>query len=178
VPTRGAFPLVVDIAVGVSAWQRVETMRIYGQPLTPGWCLDKEGNETLDPAKAWIMFPAGGTRGYGLAVVAAILTGALSGGQVPSRRKRYDPTEHSEHTFLAVSIDHFVAREQFLSEVDELIAACRRTPPLDGFDRVRLPGELESEKEQQWQSAGIPLHREHLAKLATIAGKLGVATTW
>ena len=178
VPTRGPFPIVVDMAIGVSAWQRVETMRIYGQKLTPGWCLDKEGNATDDPAKAWIMFPGGGTRGYSLAVVAAILTGALSGGQVPSRRHRYDPATDSEHTFQAISIEHFVARDQFLGEVDELVAACQRTPPLDGFDRVQVPGELEWEKEQKFRADGIPLHREHLAKLATIAEKLSVSCFW
>jgi len=177
-PTRGPFPIVVDMAVGVAAWQRVETMRIYGQKLPPGWCIDKDGNETDDPAKAWIMFPAGGTRGYGLALVAGLLTGALSGGQFPSRRKRYDASEHSEHTFLAISIDHFVQRDQFLTEVDEAIAACQRTPPLEGFDRVRLPGEMEWEKEQKWKAEGIPLHRDHLDRLAKIADKLAVSVVW
>jgi ureidoglycolate dehydrogenase (NAD+) len=178
IPSRQAFPIVVDIAVGVSAWQRVETMRIYGQKLPPEWCLDKEGHPTDDPAKAWTMFAAGGTRGYGLGVVAGILTGALSGGQLPSQRPRYDPTCDSEHSLLAISIEHFVAMNQFLDEVDEVIAACHRTPPLAGFDRVRLPGELEWEKEQKWRSDGIPLHREHLNKLAKIAERLDVATFW
>jgi L-2-hydroxycarboxylate dehydrogenase (NAD+) len=177
-PTRGPFPIVVDMAVGVAAWQRVETMRIYGQKLPPGWCLDKDGNETDDPAKAWTMFPAGGTRGYGIALVSGLLTGALSGGQFASRRHRYDPSNDSEHSFTAISIDHFVPREQFLDEVQEAIAACQRTPPLSDFDRVRLPGELEWEKEQKWSASGIPLHRDHLNKLAAIAQKLDVAICW
>lgn len=177
-PSRGAFPIVVDMAVGVAAWQRVETMRIYGQKLPRGWCLDKDGNETDDPAKAWIMFPAGGTRGYGLALVAGLLTGALSGGQFASRRHRYDPANDSEHSFLAVSIEHFVPRDQFLNEVDEAVAACQRTPPLEGFDRVRMPGELEYEKELKWCAGGIPLHRDHLSKLEGIAQKLGVGICW
>jgi ureidoglycolate dehydrogenase (NAD+) len=169
---------VVDIAVGVSAWQRVETMRIYGQKLPPGWCLDKEGKPTDDPAQAWIMSLAGGTRGYGLALVAAILTGALSGGQLPSQRARYDPKCDSEHSLLAIAIDHFVPRDQFLDEVQEAIDACQRTPPLEGFDRVRLPGELEWEREEKWRVQGIPLHRAHLDKLARIAERLEVGTFW
>jgi LDH2 family malate/lactate/ureidoglycolate dehydrogenase len=178
VPSRGPFPIVVDMAVGVAAWQRVETMRIYGQKLPPDWCLDKDGNPTDDPAKAWIMFPAGGTRGYGLALVAGILSGALSGGQLAHRRPRYDPSCDSEHTLLAISIDHFLPREQFLAEIDNLIAACRSAPPLEGFDHVSLPGELESEKEQKWRVQGIPLHHEHLNRLAAIAQRLGVPTFW
>jgi ureidoglycolate dehydrogenase (NAD+) len=177
-PTRRPFPLVIDMAVGVSAWQRVETMRIYGQKLPPDWCLDKQGQPTEDPANAWLMLPAGGTRGYGLALVAGMLTGALSGGQVASRRPRYDPTCDSEHSFLAIAIDHFVPRDQFLDEVDEAIAACQRTPPMPGFDRVCVPGEIEWEKEQKWRAGGIPLHREHLARLARMAERLGVATCW
>jgi LDH2 family malate/lactate/ureidoglycolate dehydrogenase len=61
-PTREGFPIVIDTAAGVAAWQRIETMRIYGQKLPADWCLDKAGNPTDDPAKAFIMFPAGGTR--------------------------------------------------------------------------------------------------------------------
>jgi LDH2 family malate/lactate/ureidoglycolate dehydrogenase len=149
IPTRGPFPIVVDMAVGIAAWQRVETMRIYGQPLPPGWCLDKDGNETQDPAKAWIMFPAGATRGYGLGLVAGLLTGALSGGQFASRRHRYDPSNDSEHSFTVISIEHFLPRDQFMNEVDEAIAACHRTPPLEGFDRVRL--------ETIAQKLGVPI---------------------
>jgi LDH2 family malate/lactate/ureidoglycolate dehydrogenase len=178
IPSRGPFPIVVDMAVGVAAWQRIETMRIYGQKLPRGWCIDKDGNETDDPARAWIMFPAGGTRGYGLGLVAGLITGALSAGQFPSRRHRYDPSNDSEHSFTAISIEHFVERERFLDEVDEAISACQRIPPLDGFDRVRLPGELEWERERQWETDGLPLHREHLNRLATIAHKIGVSTCW
>jgi ureidoglycolate dehydrogenase (NAD+) len=177
-PTREGFPIVIDTAAGVAAWQRVETMRIYGQKLPPDWCLDKEGNPTDDPAEAFIMFPAGGTRGYGLAVAAGLLAGALSGGQVPSRRERYNAATDSEHTFTAISIEHFVAREQFLDEVDEMIAACHRTPLRDGFERVCLPGELEWERELQWRKNGIPLHCDHLALLSDIADQLGVKVFW
>ncbi len=177
-PSREGFPIVIDTAVGVAAWQRVETMRIYGQELPADWCLDKAGAPTRDPAEAFIMFPAGGTRGYGLGVMAGLLAGALSGGQVPSRRKRDDAAADSEHTFTAISIEHFVASEQFLDEVDEMIAACHRTPPQEGFERVCLPGELEWEREQQWRDSGIPLHHDHLALLAKIAEQLGVKAIW
>ena len=177
-PSREGFPVVIDTAVGVSAWQRVETMRIYGEKLPADWCLDKAGNPTDDPAEAYIMFPAGGTRGYGLALMAGLVSGALSGGQVPSRRERFNAATDSEHTFTAISVDHFVEREQFLDEVQEMIAACHRTPPQDGFERVCLPGELEWEREQQWRENGIPLHREHLALLAEIADQLGVNLFW
>ena len=102
-PSRGAFPIVIDTAAGVAAWQRVETMRIYGQRLPPDWCLDKDGKPTDDPAQAFIMFPAGGTRGYGLALAAGLLAGALSGGRVPSRRPRFDPSIDSEHIPLPPS---------------------------------------------------------------------------
>ncbi len=177
-PTPGPFPVVVDIAVGVAAWQRIETMRLYGRQLPPGWCLDREGNPTEDPAQAWIMFPAGGTRGYGLGLVAAVLGGILSGGESPSRRDRYNAATDSEHTLLALSVEHFVPRAQFLQEIGETVAACQRTPPLEGFDRVRVPGELEWENQTKWASQGIPLHREHLARLAGIAERIGVPVPW
>jgi len=150
----------------------------HGTRLAPNYLKHiLEGHMKAQPQPN-IMFPAGGTRGYDLAVVAGLLTGAFSGGQVPSCRERYNATADSEHTFIAISTEHFVPHEQFLDEVDEMIAACHRTPPRDGFERVCLPGELEWEREQQWRENGIPLHRDHLTLLAEIADRLGVKVFW
>ena len=177
-PSRERFPIVIDTAAGVAAWQRIETMRIYGQKLPDNWCLDKEGQPTNNPEEAFIMFPAGGTRGSGLAIAAGLLSGALSGGQVPSRRPRYDASFDSEHTFTAISVEHFVPLDQFFDEVDEMTRACQDTPPQSGFDRVCLPGELEWQRERDWSEQGIPIHRDHLDLLADIARQLEVQAFW
>ena len=166
------------MAAGVSAWQRIETMRIYGETLPEDWCWDKEGNPTTDPGLGFVMRAAGATRGSGLAIAAALLTGALSGGDFPSRRERADPKQPSEHTFLAVSIEHFTSIEQFHAEVDEAIRAIHATKPDAGFDEVLAPGELEWRRETAWTKDGIPLHKDHLQLLADAAEKLGVDVVW
>ena len=177
-PSSGDFPIVIDMAAGVSAWQRIETMRIYGETLPQDWCWDKQGNPTTDPALGWVMRAAGATRGSGLAIAAALLTGALSGGEFPSRRERANPESPSEHTFLAINIETFVSSEQFHKEVDEAIRAIHATKPDAGFDEVLVPGELEWRRETAWTNDGIPLHKDHLQMLATAAADLGVATVW
>ena len=177
-PTQAEFPIIVDMAVGVSSWGKVETAKIYGEKLTPGWCMDKDGNPTLDPAAAWTMFPAGGTRGYSLSLVAGIMGGLLAGGQFPSRRDRLDPAFDSEHLLTAVSIEHFGPLERYFEEIGEAMAACQGVETLEGFDRVYLPGELEWEKQHRWQEQGMPLHREHLRRLAEIAKRVGVDIFW
>ncbi len=177
-PSEGDFPIVIDMAAGVSAWQRIETMRIYGETLPDDWCWDKEGNPTTDPALGFTMRAAGGTRGSGLALAAALLTGALSGGDFPSRRERANPVADSEHTFLAVSVEHFVDMPHFYGEVAESIRALHATKPEQGFTEVLAPGELEWRRETAWSKDGLPLHKDHLQILAAAADPLNVPVVW
>lgn len=176
-PVRQGAPVVLDMACAVSSWGKIGTMRLYGEKLPPGWALDAEGRETLDPAIAKTLLPAAGARGSGLAFVCAALCGPLAGGRMPLHKTSWlrDP---SEHFFQAIDVAQFVEPEKYYAELESTIAEIRRLPPAEGFDRVTLPGELEGERSQRWRSQGIPLHRDHLAPLAEIGRELGVPAPW
>ena len=173
IPSADGIPIVLDMACGVSSWGKVATYRMYGRPLTPGWCLDAEGNETLDPKTARVMLPAAGPRGYGLAFVVSALTGGLAGGLLPIHKRQGMAADASEHFIQAIDISAFTEPNAFLREVASTAADIRRTKPAAGFDRVTLPGELEWENARRWAAEGIPLHRDHVASLREAAASLG-----
>jgi ureidoglycolate dehydrogenase (NAD+) len=178
VPTRSGAPFVLDMACATSSWGKVESLKLYGREIPAGWALDSDGNPTQDPRAAKTLLPFAGARGYGLAFLASILTSALVGGRMPLHKTANVAADGSEHFFYAIDVRQFVELDQFYDELDSTMAEIRALPPADGFDRVRLPGELEWERARRWKREGIPFHRDHVKKLEEIAAALKLPIPW
>ena len=90
-PTREAigFPICIDWATSVVAMGRVQQFVREGKQLPPGCGVDKDGNETCDPAKVVALYPFGQHKGYGLALIDEIVA-AFIGGSIPTLRSRWD----------------------------------------------------------------------------------------
>jgi LDH2 family malate/lactate/ureidoglycolate dehydrogenase len=63
------------------------------------------------------------------------------------------------NTFL-----HSTAQCGFKGKVDRLIEDCITCPPMEGFERVYFPGELEAMEEAKRTETGIPVDESELAK--------------
>jgi ureidoglycolate dehydrogenase (NAD+) len=178
VPTRSGAPFVLDMACGVSSWGKVESLRMYGRRLPSGWALDVDGNPTDDPHAAKTLLPFAGARGYGMAFLSSVLAGCLVGGRMPLHKTRNVTTDGSEHFFYAIDIAQFVDLETFYEELESTMGDIRALPPAEGFDAVRLPGQLEWERSQRWRRDGIPLHCDHVKKLEELAVGMKLAVPW
>lgn len=178
VPVRSGPPFVLDMAVAVSSWGKVESFKMYGQELPAGWALDEHGNPTTDAPAAKTLLPASGARGYGLAFISSVLAGPLVGARMPIHKTWSVAADGSEHFFYAIDVQQFVDPEKFYKEVDATIADIRALQPVDGFERVRLPGELEHERAERWLRDGIPIHPEHAKKLEELAIAMKLPLPW
>ena len=96
-PTRGplGFPVCIDWATSTVAMGRVQQLAREGKQLPPGCAVDKDGNETTDPAKVYCLVPFGGHKGYGLSLINEILA-AFTGGSLPTIRNRWDKVPPGE----------------------------------------------------------------------------------
>lgn len=177
-PVRSGSPFVLDMAVAVSSWGKVYAQKFYGGEIPPGWAYDAEGQPTTDPAAAKVLLPAAGARGYGLAVVSSILAGTLVGGKMPIHKTRGVEVEGSEHFFYAIDLSKFTDPEIYYQEMEKSFTDLRALPAAPGFDRVRLPGEMEAERSAKWMVEGIPLHRGPLEQLAELASKHKLVVPW
>lgn len=177
-PSRSGAPFCLDMACAVSSWGKLDSQKLYGGTIPPGWALDEQGNPTVDPAAAKTLLPAAGARGYGLAFLSSILAGPLAGGKMPLHKTRGPEVEGSEHFFYVIDISKFVELDHFYDELESTMRDVRALPAADGFTRVSLPGELEWERAAQWAKEGIPLHRSHVAELAEIAAKMKIPVPW
>ncbi len=174
-PSRSGPPFVLDMAVAEASWGKIESRKLYGLPIPEGWALNADGQPTIDPAAAKTLLPAAGARGFGLGFQCSLLAGPLVGRKMPIRKKRDPYLEGSEHFFYVIDPSKFGDLDKFHSELNLASTEIRALSPAAGFDKVRLPGELEAERATLWQATGIPIHRDHAEALKKLGQSLKIA---
>ena len=122
--------------------------------------------------------PLGGYKGSGLAMMAEILCGVLSGGAVSTElggiRFRGKPVRVSQ-VFIAVDIVRFMPLDEFRVRMDRLIRIMKTTPPARGYREVLVAGDPEWRMEQERSKSGIPVGHGTWKALCEAGDRLGVA---
>ncbi|AWR87307.1 Ldh family oxidoreductase [Meiothermus taiwanensis] len=74
-------PIIIDTSISVVARGKIIAAAKKGEPIPPGWALDKEGRPTTDAQAALegSLLPIGEGKGFALAVLVEVLAGALAG---------------------------------------------------------------------------------------------------
>ncbi|MGA2666190.1 MAG: Ldh family oxidoreductase, partial [Nitrososphaerales archaeon] len=134
VPSGADDPFLLDISMGVCAQGKIEVKRARGEMLPEGWIVDKEGRPSVDPADFYdggSILPIGGDagyKGYGLAFLVDILSGALSGNGCAS-----SPGFRGGNGVFMLTLD--VARfgdagafKERMKEVTDRVRSSRRAP--------------------------------------------------
>ncbi len=178
VPVREGAPFVLDMACAKTSWGKLETQSLYGLPIPSGYALDSEGNATTDSSAAETLLPAAGPRGYGLAMVSSILTGALAGGKMPINKRKAPELDGSEHFFYVIDLKQFVPEEKFYAELASATEAIQQLKPLNKNDRVQIPGELEWEMTQRSIEEGLYVHIDHANQLKDLAKRVNYDVPW
>jgi LDH2 family malate/lactate/ureidoglycolate dehydrogenase len=189
VPAGRQPAFVLDMATSTVAVGKVKIAMRKEVPIPVGWAVDATGQPTTDPHLAHAsrrLTPLGGTRelgshkGYGLAVLVDILSGALAGAGYGDRFVRHNKTGGPApqqmdvgHFLAALRVDRFRPLRDFQAAMDDMLAALKDCPPAEGQVRVLVAGEPEVETEAERRRLGIPLDpkvREDMRKLAAEYG--------
>src|SRR5256714_1230488 len=113
-PARREAPMLFDAATSAIAGNKIRLAIRLGSPLLPGWVTDKEGNPITEEKPVfdrdeYHQLPLGGTReqgshkGYGLALMAEVLSTVLAGA-LPTMLA---PGSGSKNHFAAYNIEAF-----------------------------------------------------------------------
>lgn len=179
VPLPGRPPMVLDMALSEAALGKIRLAAQESRAIPATWATDAAGEPTTDPgaALAGLLLPTGGPKGYGLALMIDVLTGALSGGAFGSGvRGLYADTSlpnDCAHFFLALDPAAFGA--EFAGNALRLAEEVESSPTRPGVDRVHLPGQLEHRRSESALRDGIQLDGSVLAALHNTAESLGVS---
>ena len=179
VPAGEELPVVIDMAVTVSAQSKVLFKYRLGEKIPLGWGLNRFGEPTEDPAdvlyRGGFLAWTGGAKGYALSVLANILSGVLTGSPFgnedfpPYTTAGHGSQKITEGHFLAAfRIDYFMPVAEFKERMDAMIRETKASKPAKGFDRVYLPGEPEFIMKEKRLQTGIPISQpiwERLVKM-------------
>lgn len=177
-PTDGD-PVLLDVSMSITTHGLIKRCHTEKRPLPGKWLVNNQGQPTDDPGVMFAqppgaLLPLGGLdhghKGYALGLLVETLTGALAG------HGRTDAPEGWTATVFLQVLDPalFGGRDEFVRQTAHLAAACRATPPQEGFDHVRLPGEAGLKRRAAQLAEGIELYPGIMPALAPWAQKLGV----
>jgi L-lactate dehydrogenase len=178
-PTQDG-PVMVDMSTSIASMGVIFRAREQGTKLPGKWLLDSDGRPTDDPAARFAdppaaLLPVGGLdhghKGYGLALLVEALTSGLAG------FGRADPKEPwTNNVYIQVlSPALFGGAEVFIRQTSFLADACRKIPPREGVERVRLPGEASLQRRCEQLQNGVELYPRIMPALEPWAKKLKVA---
>jgi len=179
IPLPGAKPVLLDFATSRIAMGKVRVAMNKGEAVKPGTLLDRKGEFTTDPRELFArpehgaIVPFGEHKGYGLAIVCELLGGALTGGRTlhakPGSRAIWN-------SMLSIVIDpeRLGTAANLSSEAEEYIRWVRASPPLQGVDRVRMPGEPEEEHRAARGANGIPIDPTTWREIMDAAAVVGL----
>jgi len=169
-----------DIATSQVAGNKIELTRRTGSKLLPSWIADKSGNPIMEEVETpnkgdYNLLPFGGTRengshkGYGLGMVAEIMSNILSG----AGPGLFNDHQGSDY-FVAYSIDAFTDVKKFKLDMDMLLKKIIDSKPAKGFERVVYAGFLENEEYVKRSYKGIPYHKEVISWFESYCEESGI----
>jgi LDH2 family malate/lactate/ureidoglycolate dehydrogenase len=172
--------VAVDIANTAVARGKIYLAENRGEPIPETWAITRDGAPTTDPAEGvlGVILPMAGHKGYAIAFLMDVLSGALTGSAVGTGvHGPYEPEARSGcgHLFLALDPAAFGDPAGYAARVERLVAEVKGVPLAHGFDEVFYPGEVEDRAEAANRAAGgVVLAAQSLADLRTLAEETGV----
>ena len=192
VPTAEGPPIMVDISTSVVAANKVKVYALNGKDIPAGWVSGADGMPITDSGEAYrLLFEnkagglspvggpgmaLGGHKGYGLGIIAQILSSTLSGGSFsPIRNRTQKPSDPDNvgHFFMALNPAAFRPFDDFEDDLGDLVETLRATPSVRADEPVLVPGDPEWASHGERQANGIPLPQSLIEKIREIASAAG-----
>lgn len=194
IPAGEEPPFIADFATSPVSRGKLDVMHNQGESAPKGVLQDEQGqptNEadiltrngsirTLGGGKE-----SGGHKGYCMSalvdILSAVLPGANFGPTVTPTLGYLGGDRKSEedrgigHFFGAMRVDAFQTEKEFKQQMDHWIQVMRESDPVDGQERIVIPGEPEREHEEEYNyRQTIPLMDDVVEKVRKIGEELGV----
>jgi uncharacterized oxidoreductase len=180
IPREGAEPIVVDFATSRIAQGKTRIAFNKGIPLPPGTILDDQGEPSVDARYTVIppfgaLLPLGEHKGYGLAIAAELLAGALTGGE--TCRPDNVGQRRVGNGMLSILIEpgRLGTLSHFFAESEAFLDWVRGARSVVAGQPVALPGEPEQAERRHRLEHGIAIDANSWDDIVAAAGKLGLS---
>ncbi|HTZ81182.1 MAG TPA: malate/lactate/ureidoglycolate dehydrogenase [Stellaceae bacterium] len=173
-------PIILDMATSRVAVGKVRVAYNEGKPMIQGALIGADGKPTTDPGVIYnepqgAVLPFGEHKGYGLALIAELLAGAVVGsGTVQPANPR---DRGIVNAMLSIIVDPArLGERSFLEqEIDQLITYIKATKPADPALPVLIPGEPERIAREKRRAEGIEIDATTWAEIGDAAKSVGAS---
>lgn len=172
---------MLDMATSVKDMGAIEWAYLLGEFIPPTWAADRYGNATDFASSAFHgqrLFPAGGHKGYCLAVMIDMLCGVMSGASYAKRISRWwaNPNDRRPNLGLVMlALDPSIFVPDFKERLDDYNWRIKTSCLADENNPIMLPGEKEKNHMRYVDDlAAMPLPHFLLIKLKVIADFMSI----
>jgi LDH2 family malate/lactate/ureidoglycolate dehydrogenase len=192
IPAGTQPPFVADFATTTAANGKLEILQRKNLDAPPGWIQKKNGDPSTNAnevKEGGALLPLGGDREHGshkgyclgawVDIFSAVLSGANYGPWVPPFVSFLAPPADPVgsgigHFFGAMRVDAFRPEEEFKHHMDNWINRFRSAKPVEGQEKVLIPGDPEREMEAARAANGIPVNPKVIEDLKLLAVRFGL----
>ena len=178
IPAEAQSGFLLDMALSEVALGRIRLAALAGETIPETWALDAAGQPTSDPreAMAGLLLPAGGAKGFGLALAVDLMASLLSGGpgghDVGPMYGDLGVPFRCSLLFLAIDIAHFADPGIVRALAAATLARIREGRSLDGR-ALHTPG-----SGRAMQADTVEVARETADALKTIAAEFNLLDSY
>jgi uncharacterized oxidoreductase len=157
--------IILDFATSKVALGKIRVANNSGKTLEEGLLIDKDGNATTDPGVMFAdevgsLLPLAEHKGYGLALMCELLTGAIGGGGTIQPKNVRDTRIINNMLSILIDPARLTDADYIASEMKAMCDYVRDSPPRAGFDNVIVPGDPEREQRNKRRAEGIDIDDE------------------
>jgi L-2-hydroxycarboxylate dehydrogenase (NAD+) len=192
IPADQQPPYVADFATTTAANGKLEILQRKNMDAPLGWIQKKNGQPSTNANElkdGGALIPLGSDREHGshkgyclgswVDIFSAVLSGANYGPWVPPFVAFLSPPadpvgEGIGHFFGAMRVDAFRPADEFKKHMDNWIGRFRKATPVEGQEKVLIPGDPEREVSEARLKEGIPLNPKVVEDLEALGSKLAV----
>jgi len=180
VPCGNKPNVILDMATSVVARGKIVMARKTNASIPEGWALDINGNPTTDPEAAYwgTVLPVGGYKGYGLALMIAIISAILNNSSFgPDMIDLYedpDKIQNSGHLMQCIDINAIDNLDAFKKRMDEAVDYIKNGKKANGIKEIYVPGEIEANNLKRSIKEGIVYPVEVILENRKLAEKYDV----
>lgn len=172
-------PVVLDFATSRVALGKVRVAYNEGRKVPPDALLDANGHPTDDPRVIYepplgTVTPFGEHKGYGLALIAELLAGAIAGAGTIQPANPRDRGIVNGMLTVVIDPERLTDRSFVDREIDAMVAYLKSTPARDPDRPVLIPGEPERIARARRIAEGIEIDATTWRDIGVAAAALGV----
>jgi L-2-hydroxycarboxylate dehydrogenase (NAD+) len=192
IPAEHQPPYVADFATTTAANGKLEILQRKNMDAPVGWIQKKNGEPSTNANElkdGGALIPLGSDREHGshkgyclgswVDIFSAVLSGANYGPWVPPFVAFLSPPpdpvgQGIGHFFGAMRVDAFRPAKEFKEHMDNWITRFRKATPVQGQEKVLIPGDPEREMSEIRMKDGIPLNHKVVEDLGALAEKFSL----